>query len=78
MIVEQKMFHGRILIAFNLFPSECQNVLVFTHSDLKVGLSPSKKIFLVCFNESPFKMMKNFFYFILKTFFVVKIFTFLS
>ena len=34
-----------------------------------VGLSPSKKKFLfVCFNDSPSKMMKNDFYFILKVF----------
>ena len=33
---------------------------------LKVGLSPSKKIGLICFNESPLKMVKNAFYFILK------------
>ena len=32
----------------------------------KVGLSPSKKICFICLNESPFKMMKNVFYFILK------------
>ena len=36
----------------------------------KVGLSPSK--------ESPIKMTKNAFYFILKTFFIPKIFKFLS
>ena len=44
----------------------------------KVGLPPSKKIFVICFKESPFKMMKNAFYFILKVFFVLKIFEFLS
>ena len=31
-----------------------------------------------CFNESPSKMMKNAFYFILKSFFILKIFNFLS
>ena len=30
----------------------------------KNGLSPSKKICFVCFNEGPFKTMKNAFYFI--------------
>ena len=44
---------------------------------LKVGLSSSKKIF-ICFNDSPSKMMKNAFYFILKALFVLKIFKFLS
>ena len=32
---------------------------------VKVGLPPSKESCLVCFNESPLKMMKNAFYFIL-------------
>ena len=36
-----------------------------------------KKSF-ICFNESPLKMMKNAFYFILKVFFIFKIFKFLS
>ena len=44
---------------------------------LKVGLSPSKKIFFY-FSNSPSKMMKNDFYFILKALFVLKIFKFLS
>ena len=38
---------------------------------------PKKKWF-ICFNESPLKMMKNAFYFILKALFVLKIFQFLS
>ena len=33
---------------------------------IKVGLSPSKKITFICFNESPLKMMQNAFYFNLK------------
>ena len=45
---------------------------------LKVGLSTSKKVFFICFNNSPSKMMKNAFYFILKALFVLKVFTFLS
>ena len=45
---------------------------------LKVGLSPSKKNCVICFTESPLKMMKNAFYFILKALFVLKIFKFLS
>ena len=47
-------------------------------SELKVGLSPSKKICVNWFIESPLKMMKNAFYFILKALFVLKIFKFLS
>ena len=34
---------------------------------------PSKKNCFIYFNESPLKMMKNAFYFILKVFFVLKI-----
>ena len=44
---------------------------------LKVGLSFSKKTILICFNDSPSKMMKNAFYFMLKALFVLKIFKFL-
>ena len=44
----------------------------------KVGLSPSKKNCVICFIESPLKMMKNACYFILKSLFILKIFMFLS
>ena len=40
----------------------------------KAGFSPSKKNYFKCFNESPLKMMKNAFCFILWAFFVLKIF----
>ena len=46
--------------------------------NLKVGLSPSKKICIICLIESTLKMMKNAFYFILKARFVLKIFQFSS
>ena len=45
-------------------------------SEVKVGLLPFKK--KISFNESPPKVMDNTFYFILKAFFVLKIFEFLS
>ena len=45
--------------------------------DFKVGLSPSKKIVFIYFNESPLKMMKNVFYFVLKALFIPKMFKFL-
>ena len=45
---------------------------------LKVGLSPSGKNCFVCFTESPLKVMRNTFCFILKALFVLKIFKFLS
>ena len=37
-----------------------------------------KIFFIICFNDSPSKMMKSAFYFILKALFVLKIFKFLS
>ena len=39
---------------------------------------PKKKIPFICFNDSPSKIMKNAFYFILKVLFVLKIFKFSS
>ena len=45
--------------------------------DLKRTLTCQKNC-IICFIESPLKIMKNAFYFILKTFFVLKIFQFLS
>ena len=45
---------------------------------IKIGLSPSKKICFICFNESPLKVMKNVFYFILQALLVLQIFKYLS
>ena len=47
-------------------------------SSFKVELSHSKKNFFICLNDSPSKLMKNTFYFIVKALFVLKIFKFLS
>ena len=44
----------------------------------KVGLPPSKKNVFIYLNKSSLKMMKNAFYFTLKAFLVLQIFTFLS
>ena len=41
-------------------------------------LLPFKKLYVICFIESPLKMIKNVFYFIFKPVFVLKIFTFFS
>ena len=41
---------------------------------LKVAFSPSKTICVICLIESPLKMMKNDFYFVLKVLFRFKIF----
>ena len=43
---------------------------------VKVGLSTPEKTCVICLIESPLEMMKNAFYFILKAFFVLKIFKF--
>ena len=43
----------------------------------QVGLSSSKNICFICFNDSPLKMMKML-YFILKALLILKIFKFLS
>ena len=45
---------------------------------LKVRLSPPPPQKNTCFNDSPSKMMKNAFYFILKALLVLKIFKVLS
>ena len=50
--------------------------MIDIESNFKVGLSPSEKIPFQ--KESPLEMMKNAFYFIVKAFFVLKIFKFLS
>ena len=46
--------------------------------DVKVGLSRSREICIICLIESPLKMMKNAFYLILKAIFVLKLFKFWS
>ena len=53
-------------------------ISLLTLSEFKVRLPPSKKICVICLIESPLKMLKNAFYFILKALFVLKIFKFLS
>ena len=74
-----------VLLSLHLeiFRSMCVAIVCFPNSDvinfdIKVGLSPSKKILFVCFNENPLKIMKNALYFILKAIFVLNIFRFLS
>ena len=48
----------------------------YMHESVKVGFLPSKKKSFICRNESPLKIIKNVFYFILKALFVLKIFQF--
>ena len=64
----------KIFFCGNLF----QETTFINLKHFKVGLSPSKKACVICLIESPLKMMKNIFYFILKVLFVLKIFKFLS
>ena len=45
---------------------------------INVGVSPSKKICVICFIKNPLKMMKNALYVILKALFVLMLFRFLS
>ena len=47
-------------------------------NQLKPDSHLTKKSLLIYFNESPLKIMKNAFHFILKALFVLKIFKFLS
>ena len=61
---------GLLVLKFN---DRCE-----AKGNIKVGLSPSKKMCIICLIESPLKMMKNAFYFILKALFILKIFEFLS
>ena len=43
---------------------------------IKVGLSPSERPVIIYLNESPLKMLKNVFYFMLKAVLVFEIYTF--
>ena len=54
---------------------EFSTCLIFCKKKEKYSHLP-KHCFMICFNDSPSKMMKKDFYFILKTLFVLKIFTF--
>ena len=53
-------------------------VIIIKNEWLKVGTSPSKNNFFICFNDNLSEMMKNAFYFILKALFFPKIFKLLS
>ena len=73
------MEHALSIDVFLKSSSTCLKCFLKVHWwFVKVGLSPSKKDCVVCLIESPLRMTKNVFYFVLKAFFVLKIFTFLS
>ena len=52
--------------------------ILSSFASLKPDCHLPKKKFFFCFKGSPLKVMENVFYFILKGFFVLKIFNFLS
>ena len=62
---------------WNSLPIECFPLAMILVA-LKSDSCLPNKIPFICLNESPLKMMKNAFYFILKTLFVLEIFKFLS
>ena len=57
----------------NMFTILMMSTKLATQGILKGGNFPKNFLF-ICFNESPFKMMKNAFYFILKAIFTLTIF----
>ena len=61
-----------------LLESSCSLKFSSRLGEVKVGLSPSKKVCVICLIESPLKMMRNAFYFNFKGLFFLKIFKFLS
>ena len=72
-------------LIFDYLVTECELAIEYDLTSLKTlksySLEPDsglpKKI-VICFIESPLKMIKNAFYFILKALFVLKMFKFLS
>ena len=65
---------------FDILPKSLISLKIFNSkfSYIKVRLSPFKTNCVNCFIETPLKMIKNAFYFILKALFGLKIFKFLS
>ena len=57
---------------------ECFKTHLNQGSSFKVGLSPYKKICVICCIENPLKTIRNAFCVTLKALFVLKIFKFLS
>ena len=61
------VFHGKVSLR-----------MIYSIHELKLESHLPKKIIFICFNESPIKITKNAFYFILKFVFVLKISKYLS
>ena len=66
-----------VLFIFNYYQLLLEAKSKLIKFGIKVGFSPSKKNCVICFIESPLKMVKNAFYLILKALFVLMIFKFL-
>ena len=60
----------------SIYSTDTSIIKIFTTS--QVGLSPSKKIYVIFLFESPLQMMKKASYFVLKALSVLKIFKSLS
>ena len=77
-----KSYRKKLHQIFNNFSSNSNCVKIIqkktTPNILKSDSNLPKKNFFICFNGSPSKMIKNAFYFILKSLFVLKTFKFLS
>ena len=71
------IYHPKYHICLKSSIFESSNLRQKSLCKIKVGLSPSKKICVICLIEGPLKM-RNAFYFSLKALSVLKIFTFLS
>ena len=71
-------YHKMISAFFKACSSTLKNKVIYyrSYKEFKVGLLLFKKNCIICFIESPLKMMKNAFYFILKALFVLNIFKF--
>ena len=74
------LFNNRKLKRVNFLTSRSRKTNAFGSRliHFKVGLSPSKKVIFICFNENILKMMKNAFYFMLNTPFILEIYTVLA
>ena len=69
----------KICFKFSIFSCISTEVLIIDFTmQLKSDSHIPKNFFIICFSDSPSKMMKNAFYFILKALFILKVFKFLS
>ena len=62
----------------DMFINEMREYPCIWNTSLKSDSHLPKKIYIICFIESHLEMKKNAFYFILKAYFILKIFEFMS